>query len=1081
MTTVSGIKEFLFSPIGKTKNPGFFGKLSKGECIGGGIVLASVAGALLGRTKDNTIIKTTSAISALAGVVISLISMANRATSSLVKEAANETSQELNNDDLSITPSGNGQSAEEIKLTAAYQANMTVDTASTDRWVDWRVLVDAMQNHVDETRIQKASLWRAGKESEAKALKPDIVFRLKDGRTISVYDPRYKSVKYKDITSIIFSDNGKGYDKQRVKWVWSSKTDKDLKAYEEMGIDPPGGKFGEGLKMVMASILTRQEKQKDEGIAEEDRIGITYRSRDWQAKLVGIPLEDDKGSTVGVDHEITDGLENVYGSQTIIHNPTQEMVKQIKDISGLCLDFASPSTVIAQCETGSAHKRKGENQVYVRGYRVSPAEDIVGKDHGSIFSYNLRDVDIIRDRDKIDPYQAKSAIGETLLYGASESTIETLLDKGSKGKYTFTASSSSDSSDSDGGKVELEFQSLHTADYLANYMPEERRTLWRDTFYKKFGKNAILASSSNDSNKATERAKANGENVVVLNLGLYNILKECGIKTDLKYEGQMLKKYELGLSLDYEKDRWGPLRIILDSLQNHADVARVEVDAGRGGKVNVEIQVDGKWVPLTNIGSYKNNQITAVRFRDNSEYGYSHGHLAQLGSRKNESTSIQVGEFGEGIKIASAAALRLGFDVSLSSQDWIAKAFSYEHTIEDRPGNVEIHNNLGYQVTSKPKEQGSETLIQLSNSPYSRKNLNEILDILRKLGHYVLRHKELNLAASDPKPLDTHEEGNVVSVDSGDIYVKDFYITSEEKERLLYAYNFHNLKTNRDRDIVSNSELISAVTNITANLSNKDLIKHVIAKAIDEPHGKYHEFQDLTTVPNFKERKKLWAQAFKEVCKELYPDAKTVVLASKSESDNKEASWSGFKVITVNEEISDTLQAAGIPDATDILKCTYPLINEASLTDKERAVLDLARWLDKEEILFPDRAMATDYQVYKTAIGIHDRKPREEVLGYCDIAGRRQIGFKQSVLSNPIQFLETYLEEKAHQFSGAPDGHREHFNKAVDSTMWSIFSGRGEKVISKFKEVFDGFDINNIVVQDYPGNSSRQRLVYKVA
>ncbi len=1093
MTTLSGIQDFLFTPVDASKNAGFIGGLSKGELVGGGISIAALAGVLLGRAKDNAAIKTASSVSVLVGLAITALSMLNKTSPKVEdidtkKQGSNRTntsarnafeaSQGLNNVDSRVE----GGSVGKAISAAAYQANMTVDTATTDRWVDWRVLVDTMQNHVDETRIQKANLWRAGKKQEAKDLKADIVFNLKDGRKISIYDPAYKAVKYNEVSSVVFSDSGKGYDKQRVKWVWSSKTDNDLRAYEEMGIDPPGGKFGEGLKMVTASILSRQEKQKDAGVAEEDRIGITYQSRDWKAKLIGIPLEDDKGKTVGVDYAITDNLENVEGSQTIIHNPTEEMFEQLKDIGGLCLDFVPPSNKMATYSKGAAYERSGINQVYVRGYRVSPAEDIVGNGHGSIFSYNLTDVKIIRDRDKIDPWEAKCEIGKTILYGASESTIKTLLDKGSKGKYTFTASNNENEYDSSGGKEELEFQSLKTVEHYASTMSDEQKALWRNTFYKKFGENAILASSSNASNKATERAKANGENIVVLNLGLFKILKACGVQTDFKYESKILKKYELGLSLNYEKDRWGPLRIVLDSLQNHADVARSEIDAGRTASANIDIQVNGKWVSLSSIDNYNNDQITAIRFRDSSEYGYSHGHLAQLGSKKGESRSIQVGEFGEGIKIASAASLRLGLDVSLSSQDWNAKAFSYEHNIEDRPGHKEVHNNLGYQVNSKPKQQGSETVIGLPDSRglHSRKSLNEILDILRKLDYYVLRHKELNLADSDPIPLDIHKDGNIVSVNNGDVYVKDFYITNEERGRLLHAYNFHHLKTNRDRDLVSIQDLDVAVTNITANLNNKDLIVHIVAKAIDEPHGKYHEFQDLSFISGFMERKQLWVQAFKKVCEGLKLGEKTV-LASKDQSDNQEAAWSGYNVITLNDQISKTLRTAGIPNSTDILKCKYPSIDQALLTDKERAVLDLARWLDNEEIIFPKSNVKTDYQVFEKAISIFDGQPREGVMGYCDIAGRERIGFNRAVLNNPLEFIETYLEEKAHQLSGAPDGHRAHFNKAVDSALWTIFLGRGKQVINKFEQVFGGFDIRNIVVEDYPGDPSRKKLVYRGA
>lgn len=263
---------------------------------------------------------------------------------------------------------------------------------------------------------------------------------------------------------------------------------------------------------------------------------------------------------------------------------------------------------------------------------------------------------------------------------------------------------------------------------------------------------------------------------------------------------------------------------------------------------------------------------------------------------------------------------------------------------------------------------------------------------------------------------------------------------------------------------------------LIANLDNKDLIAHIIAKAIEEPSGKYHEFQDVSFHNDFnKAKNSLWVKAFRE---NLGFDEKTV-LASKDQSANKEAMWAGYNVINVHEAIAKTLRAAGIPDSIDILKSKCPSIAEESLTEKEREVLNLARWLDRNEIIFPKSDVETDYRVFETAICLYDGKPREGVLGYCNIGNRREIGFKRSVLNDPIQFMETYLEEKAHQLSGAADGDRLHFNKALHSTMWTIFLNSGEKIIAKFKEVFKGFDIKNIVVEDFPGDNTRQRLVYK--
>lgn len=1065
----------------------FFSKRTPGEYIGFGATVFGFIIGLAGRFKNNDVTKTFGAILALLGVGTTFIAnWFSVKPSSLILDAGNEravrrSAVDVNGEDVTYNDV-DGTNGADTSTKAAYRAKMTVDTASLERWGAWRILVDTMQNHVDEVRVQKAKLWTEGKKVEAKALTADVLLVLHDGRVISSRDLSYQSIKYEDVKTIQISDQGNGYDRERLEMIWSSgKTDdenaKYWKAYEEMGINPPGGKFGEGLKMVGASILKIQQEQIDEKIPADKRVGLVYRSQNWTARLVGKPVSTKSGqSTVAAEYDFTDNGADIKGSQTLIENPTKEMFDLIKNASTLVRDFVPVPQTVAKSSDGVAFETVNPKKlVYVRGYQVTTADQLSRGGRSALFNYDLRNIRINRDRDQLDYYDVRTEIGKVLLSGSSEVTINKLLNHAYVHPYNYSAKSNG-SGDSHDDKWELEFEALDQASHYS--MSSEVKSLWREAFYKRFGKNAMLCSSSDLSNDSSRQAKLAKENLITLNLAMFKILKLAGVRTDFDYSKKTVQDYRLGLSLDYEKERWGPLRIVLDGLQNHADAARKCSDTnGQPTIAAVEFQLIGKkgWLPFSELSKYSNDQICALRFRDESKDGYSHGHLAQFGSEKRRSTSLQVGEFGEGIKIASAASLRLGLNITLKSQDWVAEAYPYNNTIKDSDTSIEHHTNLAYHIYQNPRIKGSETIIYLGEKVTSagRKNFNLVLDVAKDLRKYVLRSKELGLHSEDLLPLHSNKRGYIISSEQGDVYVKDFYITSEEKERLIFGYNFMDLKTNRDRDIVSANQLIESVGEIISNVSNKELIKKIIEKSVKNQHGKYHEFQDISAYPGFAPNKKIWAEVFKD----LYGNK--AVLASGNGDAAKEAQYMGFQVINANTNIAKVLHSAGILFDNEVIAAEYDFLQESDLTSQERAVLDIARYWDQNEIIFPASNIPTDYKVFEVARNKYDKTPIPGILGCADIAGRRHIAFKRSVLHDPINFLETYLEEKAHQLSGAPDGSREHFNKACDSAIWLIFGAKNrvENAIRKLQEAFTGFDVSKIRAS-FDALTNRAKLVY---
>jgi len=958
----------------------------------------------------------------------------------------------------------------------------TVDVAGLDRWTAERIVIDIAQNHCDETRLKKAELWSEGWQDESRALKTGIAFVLKGGGTLGLEEAKQRNLTAGQVAAIVIGDNGDGYDSQMLQYRLShGKAEEDipiaiLNAFQEGEIRLPGGQFGEGQKMLAASVLKARLEQQKASVDTEEPMGLIYRSHNWQARLFGKPVEIANRETIrttSVAFEVSAAEQRISGSETIIENPAEDILTAALNIDDLVLDFAPPLKVVAMTNEGMAieHKDGAQAQVYVRGYRICSVAEAFSDAHKKLltplFSYDLSDAEINRDRDKLQNERDLIVnIGRILLFGSSEEAAKCIFSfvEANPSFYAHSQSGSSTSS----GEIMVESNALH---YGWLYSQNDKRLkreagpFWRQVFYAYFGDDALLASSSRNwsgsafANESTQRAEDDGRKLAVLNSDLVSFLAHIGLTLDYEYDRMTVEVYKLGLALDYEKERWGPLRIVLDFLQNHTDEARDfsrQNQTSAEAKVEFQLQGSTEWLPWAAISGYQNEDIAAIRFSDTSARGYSHAHLQQFGSKKPQSGTPQVGQFGEGLKIASAASLRLGFDVDLRSRDWMAEAFSHEVPIE----NGQNFLNLGYKVIEEARCEGSETTVRCPAGPTAhardaRANFNQLLDIVRDLERFVLCHTEAGLAQQDPEPLFSAEMGSIVSAQEGNIYVKDFFITSEERERLIFSYNFSRVETNRDRSIVSNNELGQEVGEVLSRLQNKGLISRVIEQAVETTHDKYYEFQNLSGAADFRQNKNLWAEAFRE----LY--GHDAVLKSENSIATTEADFIGYQVKDVNKEVALTLRAAGILFDYEVIRPTFNFLEEELLTNQERDALEVAKRFDEEKVVFPGSAL-TQYHVFEEAVNRVDGRPMPQIIGYTDPEGEF-IAFKRQALGDPVRFLEVYCEEKAHQISRAGDGSREHVRQFQNAIVWLVhLKDNAKRANEILAEAFPGFSVEEL-------------------
>src|SRR3989344_1982495 len=130
-------------------------------------------------------------------------------------------------------------------------------------------------------------------------------------------------------------------------------------------------------------------------------------------------------------------------------------------------------------------------------------------------------------------------------------------------------------------------------------------------------------------------------------------------------------KIETSLTLDYRKERWGLERIVLDGVSNH-----LPADS-EGNSIYVKLKQDGKYVDLKEADP--NKPTEEVIFEDDGK-GYDAGLLSVLFSTKG-ADALSVGQFGEGLKLVAAAALREKLDIEYHSKNWIATPYTKRERI----------------------------------------------------------------------------------------------------------------------------------------------------------------------------------------------------------------------------------------------------------------------------------------------------------------------------------------------------------------------------------------------------------------
>lgn len=425
--------------------------------------------------------------------------------------------------------------------------------------------------------------------------------------------------------------------------------------------------------------------------------------------------------------------------------------------------------------------------------------------------------------------------------------------------------------------------------------------------------------------------------------------------------GNVIDKQTHDTSILDNYRNWGIDRICLDGFQNHLP------EDSKGNDCFLQFMVDGKWVECEEARLHK-DKITKIRFADNG-VGFSSKNLKFLSSQKT-SEDRSVGQFGEGLKLMAMAAVNLGLDLEIQSQNWKAKAYGKKQTIENyRSGekSEEERKQLTWDVETYDGEPivGSRTIF---NRPTP-----ELID-------YALKLPELILELSKEKVFTKYDNSaEITSIDKGGkAFVKGVYLKDINS---FFNYNFITDEINPDRNDFSQNFYINVKMEylLLDALQNKNISKALIYKllkyyenkgTIDNLDEKYHFFRDpieciilgkihehfskpdsSTDIARASEIKYLFKKYFEQYYAEKYADGSKkggILLTETEKSDDLMEQFQDYELVKLPSELTSLFLDCGIAsdmsvvkDYTDTKISTAISIDYgAELWDKQKILID---------------------------------------------------------------------------------------------------------------------------------------------
>lgn len=430
------------------------------------------------------------------------------------------------------------------------------------------------------------------------------------------------------------------------------------------------------------------------------------------------------------------------------------------------------------------------------------------------------------------------------------------------------------------------------------------------------------------------------------------------------------EEFDTNLCLSYENTTWTEWHVVRECLSNALDSVCMDTS-------KIDIRTEDGFIRIHDKGA-----------------GYPIVLAKRIGASTKKQDTSTIGQFGEGIKMSLLTCLRLNICVMLASMDWL---------IVPKAVELEGQQVLMYDIyKSSNNIEGSLVLLEATE---------RIQDIINNVPRYFLHYTKGNILHGDSS------SGIYPLIDGeGWLYNKGVFIKPIQS---LYSYNISIEKLNRDRDLISYSDVAYRIRDIIETVNEPEIIESLIKVAVmpSSERDRYIEFYS-GLYSNYPE---VWAEVFKR----LYGEN---VRLFTSDIACREAQQLGFRVVNVEYNVARILRRGGIKDDTYGLDDDYEFSFPSELNKDEKAVLDLLpMYAAVAGIEVPDNIKVFDqYASNNDIAGLYHPK-------------NQQIYLRRDVLNDGLEkALNVFIHESVHHITGEDDmsrGFAEGLNKLLTSMI----------------------------------------------
>jgi len=313
------------------------------------------------------------------------------------------------------------------------------------------------------------------------------------------------------------------------------------------------------------------------------------------------------------------------------------------------------------------------------------------------------------------------------------------------------------------------------------------------------------------------------------------------------------------------------------------------------------------------------------------------------------------------------------------------------------------------------------------------------------------------LAIEQKKPLAKTNEGEILRLADGELFVRDILIPGNHNLRYSYHFPKFDIKT-RDRNAITRSDLQGALANLWSEVENPDAIKDYLYQAKLSVENRTNE-ESVEFQTYFSPRQPdLWIENFKNIF-----GSETAIRDVNSQDYNEfhQLEHVGLNMITMPTAVCDMLKNLYGKDGEKISNYSEKIkeltdvdfINNEDLSPEEKNLIESLYKFDR----FMPGSVRNEINVY-----VKKFESQSTASGFTD---HRTISLRRDTLRNFYTALDVYFHEKTHVVTGAKDaeaGFRDYLTAAMARVAMEMFEKENNYSADSFNLYYPVLDVANL-------------------